>query len=147
LALIMAVSKWKHYLLDTPFTIKTDQISLKHLLEQKIHTSLQHRGFSKLLGFDYTIEYKKDVDNKVVDALSRRDGPLVDSIGSTAALTFVSEIIPQWVTYIQLNYHNDPWIAELLHKAQTSNYSVHHLTIHQGVLRWKGRICVGTSGN
>jgi RNase H-like domain found in reverse transcriptase len=57
--LITAVTKWEHYLLGSSFTIKTDQISHKYLLEQKIHTTLQHWGLSKLLGLDYTIEYKK----------------------------------------------------------------------------------------
>jgi RNase H-like domain found in reverse transcriptase len=33
LTLITAVTKWKHYLIGQEFIIKTDQISLKHLLE------------------------------------------------------------------------------------------------------------------
>jgi RNase H-like domain found in reverse transcriptase len=74
MALIVAVTKWKHYLIGRSFTIRTDQISLKHLLEQKIHTAFQHRGLSKLLGFDYKIECKKRVDKKVAYALSRREG-------------------------------------------------------------------------
>jgi hypothetical protein len=72
--LITVIIKWKQYLLGSSFTIKTDQISLKYLLEQKIHTTLQHKGLSKLLGLDYTIEYKKRVENKVDDALSRVEG-------------------------------------------------------------------------
>jgi RNase H-like domain found in reverse transcriptase len=74
LALITAVTKWKHYILGNEFIIKIDQISLKHLLDQKAHTSLQHRGLSKLFGLNYRIEYKKGVDNIVVDALSRCEG-------------------------------------------------------------------------
>ena len=33
---------------------------------------LQHKWLSKLMGFNYSISYKKGVENKVVDALSRR---------------------------------------------------------------------------
>jgi hypothetical protein len=44
--------------------IKTDQISLKYLLEQRINTPMQHRGLSKLLDPNYKFEYKKEVKIK-----------------------------------------------------------------------------------
>jgi len=59
LALITTITKWKHYLLGDEFTITTDQISLKYLLDQRANTALQHRSLSKLLGLHYRIEYKK----------------------------------------------------------------------------------------
>lgn len=74
MALFTAVSKWKHYLLGGEFIIRTDQISLKYLLEQRVNTPMQHRGLSKLLDLNYKIEYKKGVHNRVVDALSRQEG-------------------------------------------------------------------------
>jgi RNase H-like domain found in reverse transcriptase len=40
LALITTITKWKHYLLGNEFIIKTDQISLKHLLDQKANIAL-----------------------------------------------------------------------------------------------------------
>ncbi|KAJ3687882.1 hypothetical protein LUZ61_017046 [Rhynchospora tenuis] len=73
LALLTAVQKWKHYLIGGPFIIKTDQIALKHLLEQRVNHAMQHKGLCKLMGLDYKIEYKRGVDNKVADALSRRE--------------------------------------------------------------------------
>jgi len=36
LALVVAVKKWRPYLLGRPFVIKTNHQSLKNLLEQKI---------------------------------------------------------------------------------------------------------------
>lgn len=54
-----------------PFVIKADHISLKYLLEQRLTHALQHKSLCKLLGLDYTIEYKKGVENKAADALSR----------------------------------------------------------------------------
>jgi RNase H-like domain found in reverse transcriptase len=104
LALYTVVTKWRHYLLGTKFVIKTDQISLKYLLKQRINTPMQHRGLSKLLGLNYRIEYKNEVDNKVVEALSR----MVYSINEIDhELQVVSEIISQWVTDIQKSYIGD----------------------------------------
>jgi hypothetical protein len=73
LALVEVVKKWRPYVLGHPLTIKTDHQSLKFLLEQKIGTPMQQRWMSKLLGYDFVVEYKKGQDNKVVDALSRRN--------------------------------------------------------------------------
>jgi RNase H-like domain found in reverse transcriptase/Reverse transcriptase (RNA-dependent DNA polymerase) len=55
LALYTTVTKWRHYLMGGEFVIRTDQISLKYLLEQKVHSPMQHRGMSKLLGLNYKI--------------------------------------------------------------------------------------------
>lgn len=59
--IIMALTRWKHYLVGYNFIIKTDHQSLKFLLEQKITTTLQHKCLTKLLGLDYEILYKKGV--------------------------------------------------------------------------------------
>lgn len=53
------------------FFIKTDHQSIKFLLELRLHKNFQQRT-SKLLGVDYNTSYRKGMDNKVVDALSRR---------------------------------------------------------------------------
>uniref|UniRef100_A0A2N9HVX1 Integrase catalytic domain-containing protein n=1 Tax=Fagus sylvatica TaxID=28930 RepID=A0A2N9HVX1_FAGSY len=72
LALVLLVKKWRPYLLDKAFVIKTDQQSLKHLLEQRVGTPMQQKWITKLLGYPFVVEYKKGKENVVADALSRQ---------------------------------------------------------------------------
>lgn len=71
MAVVAAVKKWSSYLMDKHFFIKTDHWALKFLTDQKISNLLQQKWISKLLGYNYTIIYRKGTDNKVADALSR----------------------------------------------------------------------------
>jgi hypothetical protein len=43
LAIVKAIRKWHTYLLGKPFIVRTDQWSLKYLLEQRIMTLTQAR--------------------------------------------------------------------------------------------------------
>lgn len=70
-AITDSVRKWRHYLLGSTFTIKTDHHSLKNLLNQVIQTSEQQYFLCKLLGYSYMIVYKKGKENLAADALSR----------------------------------------------------------------------------
>lgn len=76
-----------------PFVIKTDQQSLKHLLDHKIITPFQQKWLSKLVGMDYVIEYKQGCGNKVADALSRvSNSQLMNLIVSTINSDLMEEI-------------------------------------------------------
>lgn len=72
MAVVTAVKKWTPYLMDKHFFIKTDHYALKFLTEQKVSNLLQQKWISKLLGYNYTIVYRKGSENVVADALSRR---------------------------------------------------------------------------
>jgi hypothetical protein len=71
LAILMAVDKWRSYLQHAEFIIRTDQRSLMHLDDKHLSKPWQHKALMKLLGLSYKIIYKKGVENKVADALSR----------------------------------------------------------------------------
>jgi hypothetical protein len=72
---VHAVRHWRPYLWGRHFVVKTDHYSLKYLLDQRLSTIPQHHWVGKLLGFDFTVEYKPGHANTVFDALSRRDTP------------------------------------------------------------------------
>ena len=72
LALVLAVKKWRPYLLGQKFVVKTDQKSLKFLLEQKIGTPMQQQWATKIFGYNFSSEYISGSSNTVADALSRR---------------------------------------------------------------------------
>ena len=72
IALAIAVKKWRPYLLGRPFIMRIAHQSLKFLLEQRIATLAQQKWLAKLLGHAFIVEYKKGVENKVANALSKR---------------------------------------------------------------------------
>lgn len=138
------------------FVIRTDHISLKYLLEQKLNTSIQHKGLSKLLGLDYVIEYKKGSENKVADALSRVNNTTELMCVCDAGLNAIVELKPHWVKEVHNSYQHDKWIEGLLQQVQnrstdgsgnTTQTEGKHISQHMGIIRWKGRICVGNHGN
>ncbi|GKB65613.1 ty3-gypsy retrotransposon protein [Tanacetum coccineum] len=70
-AIVEAVYKWRQYLLGRRFVIRTDHKSIKELMQQVIQTPLQQKYVRKLMGFDFSIEYKPGTTNRAADALSR----------------------------------------------------------------------------
>ncbi|XP_019414654.1 PREDICTED: uncharacterized protein LOC109326422 [Lupinus angustifolius] len=74
IAVVFVVQKWRHYLLNKHFIIRTDHRSPKYILDQRLTTDFQQKWLVKLMEFDFSIEYKLGRENVVVDALSRMEG-------------------------------------------------------------------------
>lgn len=71
MVIVFAERKWCPYLLGSRFTVWTNQKSLKFLLEQRVIVGEYQRWIEKLLGYDFSIEYKWGLENLATDALSR----------------------------------------------------------------------------
>ncbi|GJW60257.1 retrotransposable element Tf2 [Tanacetum coccineum] len=71
LVVVLALERWRGYLLDRHFKMKTTHFSLKYLLDQRISTSTQMKWLPKLMGFDYEILFKRGAENVSADALSQ----------------------------------------------------------------------------
>jgi hypothetical protein len=151
LALVLLVKKWRPYLFATIFTIKTDQQSLKHILEQRVGTPMQQKWISKLLGYHFVVEYMQGKENKVADALSRKeDTDLKTEVekettylqaqtrGHLCAISFPS---PTWLDDLRASYEEDVELKSLVSRLQTSGEG--HYTLNQGLLLYKDRFCIG----
>jgi hypothetical protein len=137
MAIIEALKKWKHYFAASSLVIRTDQQSLKHIQEQKLTEGIQHKLLIKLLGYKYTIEYKKGRENKVADALSR--------VKYHLATLFSSSAIPTWITEVTDSYKDDTKCQDLLAKLTVDPKSVPNYSLTSGVLRYKHKIYIGAN--
>ncbi|XP_068648893.1 uncharacterized protein [Aristolochia californica] len=84
IGLAKAVQHWKPYLWGRAFLIRTDHYSLKFLLEQCLTTSPQQHWISKLLGFDFSVEYRAGRLNK--DVYDRGHREVSSEVGKYAWL-------------------------------------------------------------
>ena len=70
--MVYVVQKWKSYLNSKTFFIKTNQKSLKFLLEQRLNTPFQQMQMAKLIRFEFMIQYKDGKYDIATYFLSRK---------------------------------------------------------------------------
>lgn len=71
LAIVVALKKWRHYLLGQHFNIQTDNRSLKFLQTQPTLSSRQARWLDVISEYDFDITHVKGKLNQAADSLSR----------------------------------------------------------------------------
>ena len=103
---MMAIDRWRPYISRGPFVIKTDHKSLCHLEDQVLSSDLQRKAMTKLVGLQFKFQFKKGIENKAADALSR--------VGHVFALQATSTAQPLWLQEILNSYVVDTEAQELL---------------------------------
>jgi hypothetical protein len=88
------------------------------------------------LGLQYKILYKKGPDNKVADALSRQTEPL--------QLAAISTNTPKWLEIILEGYNQDDQTKQLLTELSLTGSNDKGFTLTDGIIKFKGRIQLGT---
>lgn len=124
LVIILTIDKLRPYLIHGGFVIRTYQNNLKYLLEQKISTPMQQKYMTKLLGYHYTIEYKKGKENLVANAFSGRDQAALEC-------SVVTTLQPAWIMELHDSYEGDKLAQEaiaqcLLHTSEVSYFAYDH---------------------
>ena len=111
-AIVEAVQKWRQYLLGREFVIRSDQKSLKDLLQQVIQTRDQQLYVRKLMGYKFRIEYKTGASNNAADALSRRDMEFEEA-ATTTMLSLVSHPRPGIMATLRKETLENPELVKL----------------------------------
>lgn len=94
--------------------------------------------FTRLLGLQYRIVFKKGSDNSAADALSRH--PNVES-----SCLAISSCTPKWVAEIADSYSQDSATTDIIAKLVVDASAVPNFSWQDGLLRYKNRIWVGPS--
>ena len=135
-AVVMVVQKSKHYLIHKPFTIRSDQMSLKYLWEQKEFPSQYAKWLVKLMGFQFSVEYCEGRTNKVADALSRVNGE------HDATLQEISVLLSPDIEAIGQEILQDPSLLKIIDQLETDPDISSHFTNSHNQLRYKGRLVI-----
>ena len=130
LAILLAIDKWRPYLQARPFVIRTNHKSLLHLNEQSIHTKIQQKALLKLMDLDYSIQYKKGINNAAADSLSRRP---------VSVLMAISQCSPAWIEQLRKGSEEDACTKQLLTELSLTPENDKGFHLSNGVLRYKGR--------
>lgn len=140
MALVVAIQKWRPYLIGRKFIIRTDHQSLKHLLEQRISTPVQQKWLTKLMGYDYTVTYKQGRENSAADALSRvpMEGP-----PPSRELQAISVLHNTFLDRIKAAYQTDDHLKTQIQNCITNPTAASNYQWNEEFLLRKRKIVVG----
>ncbi|MCO5568423.1 hypothetical protein L7F22_022122 [Adiantum nelumboides] len=133
LAVMHALDTWKHYLLGTPFIIRTDHQSLKCFMTQTKIFDKQLRWANFLSRFHFHIPHISGKHNQVVDALSRRARCNAVSVASHSDLTSMVD-----------EYATNPNFCDVM-SAITLGKTQEPYVVQDGYLLYGSRLCVTKS--
>jgi len=137
LALIMVVGKWRHYLERQEFDIQTDHKSLAYLNEQNLHSDMQRKAMTRLMGLQFKIVYRKGKENLAADALSR--------VGHLMALQAISYVQPAWIQEVLNSYTTDSQAQQLIQRLALHSLDQQGYNLNQGLIWHNGKIWIGNN--
>ena len=131
----MAVEKWRPYLQRQEFLILTDHKSLSYLNEQNMHSDMQRKAMTRLMGMQFKIIYRQGKENHAADALSR--------VAHLMAVQAVSTLQPQWVQEVCNTYATDAKSQQLLAQLAVTSPDENGFSLENGVIKKHNLIWVG----
>lgn len=109
LVVLLTVRRWHARLVGRHFKTRIDHQSLSVLSDQVDINPFQQRWVVKMLRYDYEVIYRKGINNRVADAISRQhlvQGQLLQLSGSSA----ISSVLLR----VQQSYQDDEKIGKIL---------------------------------
>ena len=130
--IVLVVQKWRHYLLGCHFIVRTDQSSLKFLLEQRVVNESYQKWVVKLFGYDFEIQFRSGLENKVADALSR----------ILISMELVALMVPSRLetSLISSQVEADPHLAKIRRRLLVDPDAYPQYSLDHGILLYKGRL-------
>jgi hypothetical protein len=95
---------------------------------------------TKLLGYDFVVEYKKGVDNRVADALSRKE-----TCSEEFTIALLSVLISSWIAELKQQYTEDEELQQLLEKWNNQELDPQKYSYRDGLFFYKHKILSGQS--
>lgn len=139
MALLLAVDKWRSYLVGQEFIIRTDHRSLLFLTKQRATTKLQQKALLKLMDLNFKIQYKQGATNSAADALSRNPDPMADPVAALSSPT------PTWLERLKEGYETDPQCLQLLTELCLASPNDKGYSLVDGIIKFHGRVWVGSN--
>ena len=133
LAVVHALKKWRHYLLNQVFELVTDHKSLKRIFTQPYLNMQQHRWVEFLQEFTFEIKFRPSKENQAVDTLSRRVIALAISLANS---TLLEEIQQE----VLLDEFFGPRIDEI--QGQRNSKGLEDYILKEGLLFFKNCLCI-----
>ena len=96
---------------------------------------MQQKALLKLMGFTYTVVYKKGKENTAADSLSR-----VPESATLHSMTFGT---PQWLETVGEGYLQDPQAKELLSELSLTGSNDKGFQLVQGIIKHHDRVWLG----
>lgn len=134
ISICYAVLKWRPYLLGRHFIVRSDQQSLRFLTQQREVNTDYQKWVTKLLGFDFEIQYKAGTTNRVADALSRKQ------VGEVVLNSLVTAPVVYW-DVLDKEIQNDSMLQRLKRDLVTKDKDHFGFNLVGDRLFYKGR-CV-----